>query len=375
MNITIIGGGIGGLTTALSLQQRGFKVSVYEGASEIKPVGAGISLALNAMLVFQKLGLQKALEQAGNRVSVVKITDAQLRPLSVVHLTSFEEKYHAHNLAIHRGDLQRILAEAIGYENIYLSKRLKKVEKTQNKSYFLTFEDNSTLETTILIGADGIKSMVRDQLFEQGRIRDAQQPCWRGVAEVTLPEHYQHEAHEAWGNGARFGFVKINKKSIYWFALTNARHALSKDLDFKTLFQDFHPDIRHILDATPNNQIIRSEITDLYPLKTWHIDHACLIGDAAHATTPNLGQGACQAIEDAYILGTCLAKYANTTIAFQEYEQRRRKKATTIVQRSWFIGKMAHLEHPLAVWLRNALMKATPETVNKRQMAQLFVSK
>ena len=203
-HITIIGAGVGGLTTALTLQQKDFEFSVYESAAEIKPVGAGIILANNAMQVMQKLGLQEKLEKAGNRISAMKITDPHLKPLSVVDLTSFEQKYQVSNLAIHRGDLQNILAAEIGLENINFSKRLAKVEK--DTSYNLTFADNSTLQTAIIIGADGIKSVVRNQLFAENRIRNANQICWRGVGKIDLPEKYQHELNEAWGKGKRFGF-------------------------------------------------------------------------------------------------------------------------------------------------------------------------
>lgn len=108
--VNIIGAGIGGLTTALTLKQKGLKVKIYESSSEIKPVGAGIILANNAMQVFQKLGLQDKIEKAGNKISYMKITDDQLIPLSVVNLSEYEKKYGVSNVAIHRGELQRILA-------------------------------------------------------------------------------------------------------------------------------------------------------------------------------------------------------------------------------------------------------------------------
>jgi len=369
-HITIIGAGIGGLTTALTLQQKGFEVFVYESAAEIKPVGAGIILANNAMQVMKKLGLQEKLERAGNRISAMKITDPNLKPLSVVDLTGFEQKYQVSNLAIHRGDLQKILAAEIGLENINFSKRLAKVEK--NTSYNLTFADNSTLQTAIIIGADGIKSVVRNQLFAENTIRNANQICWRGVGEIDLPKQYHHELNEAWGTGKRFGFVKISDRKVYWYALANAKSYTGKKVDLAELFQDFHSDILAIIQASGHSKIITSDITDLRPIKKWQTENVCLVGDAAHATTPNLGQGACQAIEDAYVLGKCLENETDVQTAFKNYEQIRIKKAHTIVNTSWQVGKIAHLENNYSAWFRNKVMKYMPQSANRKQLEMIF---
>ena len=369
-SITIIGAGIGGLTTALTLQQKGFAFSVYESADEIKPVGAGIILANNAMQVMQKLGLQEKLERAGNRISAMKITDPNLKPLSVVDLTSFEQKYQVSNLAIHRADLQKILAEEIGLDNINFSKRLAKVEK--NTRYNLTFANNLTLQTDIIIGADGIKSVVRNQLFAENTIRNANQICWRGVGEIDLPQQYHNELNEAWGKGKRFGFVKISDRKVYWYALANAKDFTGKRVDLAELFQDFHSDILAIIKTSIQSKIIISEITDLQPIKKWQAGNVCLVGDAAHATTPNLGQGACQAIEDAYVLGKCLENEADVQTAFKNYEQIRIKKAHAIVNSSWQIGKLAHLDSIFGIWFRNKLMKHMPKSANKKQLKMIF---
>jgi 2-polyprenyl-6-methoxyphenol hydroxylase-like FAD-dependent oxidoreductase len=369
-DISIIGAGIGGLTTALILKQKHFEVKIYEGSAAIKPVGAGIILANNAMQVMKKLGLQEKLEQVGNKLSCMKITDTKLKPISVTDLSFFEQKYQVSNLAIHRGELQKILTESIGYEHINLSKRLLKIEK--NDGYNLTFDDDSNLESQVIIGADGIKSIIRNQLFEPTKIRKAAQICWRGIAEIDLPEKYHKELNEAWGKGKRFGFVKINSQKVYWYALINAPKQIDTQMNLLDLFQEFHPDILRIIETTPTNQIIFSEITDLTPTEKWHQNNLCLIGDAAHATTPNLGQGACQAIEDAYILGKCLEENQDINGAFQQYNFRRIKKAHTIVNISWQIGKLAEFDSNLGVWFRNNLMSLIPKSMNMRQMEMIF---
>lgn len=368
--INIIGAGIGGLTTALTLKQRGLNVNIFESSAEIKPVGAGIILANNAMQVFQKLGIQDKIEKAGNRISFMKITDDQLKPLSVVNLSEYEQKYNVSNIAIHRGELQKILASEIGFDNINLSKRLSKIEK--NRLFKLTFEDNSTIESKIVIGADGIKSVVRNQLFEKSTLRNANQICWRGICEIDLPQKYHNELNEAWGKGKRFGFVKISDKKVYWYALTNSKNVKVDEVNLTELFSEFHRDILNIISATTKEQIIVSDIIDLKPIDRWHSENVCLIGDAAHATTPNLGQGACQAIEDAYVLGKLLDNGIIIENTFKEYENLRRKKAHAIVNTSWTVGKMAHRENGVGIWLRNFVMKNLSKSANKKQMDMIF---
>lgn len=368
--INIIGAGIGGLTTALTLKQRGLNVTIFESSAEIKPVGAGIILANNAMQVFQKLGIQEKIEKEGNKISFMKITDDQLKPLSVVNLLEYEQKYNVSNIAIHRGELQKILANELGFDNINLSKRLSKIEK---KTLFkLTFEDNSTIESKLVIGADGIRSIVRNQLFEKSTLRNPHQICWRGICEIDLPQKYHNELNEAWGKGKRFGFVKISDKKVYWYALANSKNTEASEVNLAEFFSEFHIDILNIIYFTKKDQIITSQIMDLKPIDKWQGENVCLVGDAAHATTPNLGQGACQAIEDAYVLGKLLDSGLEIQNTFAAYENLRRKKAHSIVNTSWAIGKMAHLENSFGIWLRNFAMKNTPKSANKKQMDMIF---
>jgi 2-polyprenyl-6-methoxyphenol hydroxylase-like FAD-dependent oxidoreductase len=368
--IHLIGAGIGGLTTALTLKQKGYKVHLYESAAAIKPVGAGIVLASNAMQVFQKLGLQNALENAGHKIHQMCLTDEQIKPLSIADLTYFEQKYNVTTLAIHRGDLQRILAETIGLEHITFGKRLVTIAQKEG-IYQLDFEDKTTIKAKIVIGADGIHSKVRNQLFGESKLRNAEQPCWRGVCDMVLPEKYQYKGHEAWGRGKRFGFFQINPQKVYWFALINQPKTMPIHVDLLELFKDFHPDILNIISKTIDNQIIMNDIMDLKPIHCWQQANICLVGDAAHATTPNLGQGACQAIEDAYTLGKCLENTDNIQIAFQQYEKKRMKKAQMVVNMSWQMGILAHLENRVGVWVRNKMLQYAPKSTNFKLMEQL----
>jgi len=367
--IAIIGAGIGGLTAALAFKQNGFNVTVYESAAEIKPVGAGISIANNAMQVFKKLSIHKKIENAGVKVSSMNITDHKLRSLSVIDLKEFEVKYGVCNVSIHRAVLQNILAEEIGFENIKLSKRLLKIE--HNESVKLSFEDDSIETADVVIAADGIKSVVRNQLFDLSEIRDTKQICWRGVSKMPLLKQYNNKAVEAWGKGKRFGFVQINSHDIYWYAVVN-ESLINHEDSLENLFKDFNADVLEIIANTSDDTVIKNRIIDLKPIHKWYNKNISLLGDAAHATTPNLGQGACQAIEDAYLLAELYQEDKPIEAVFKEYQKLRIKKAHEIVKSSWRIGRIAHIENNLAIYLRNLIMKCIPTSANSKQLQSVF---
>ncbi|NML20700.1 hypothetical protein HHL16_07435 [Pseudoflavitalea sp. G-6-1-2] len=369
MEVAIIGAGIGGLTTALAFKQAGIPFKIYESAPELKPVGAGIIIANNAMQVFRYFGLAEKIAAGGNRISVMNITKPGLQPLSSGSLEYFEKKYHLSNVAIHRARLHHILTEAVGEEHIVLNKRLKQITR-DNKNFQLTFIDGSTHVHEYIVGADGINSKVRKELFKEDELRNAGQLCWRGVTQFQLPQEHHHAVNEAWGKGKRFGFLRIDERTVYWYFLINNKYAES-DTDILPLLHDFHPLASQIVRSTSKENLIVNTISDLKPISRWSMQNACLIGDAAHATTPNLGQGACQAIEDAYVIAQLLQKHSIGD-TFNRYPELRMEKARYIVNASWKIGNLAHLESGIGISLRNLLLKAVPDRVNKKQLEKIF---
>src|SRR5690606_13027243 len=200
-------------------------------------------------------------------------------------------------------------------------------------------------------------------------IRDSGQICWRGICELALGERYLHSALEAWGPGRRFGFVALNSRQVYWYAVANEDAA---GTDLSLLFKDFHPEVLDMIAATPATSIFFSHLYDLKPIHQWAQGKVCLIGDAAHATTPNLGQGACQAVEDAYVLGKLFAQGLSVEEVFRQYQALRIKKAHQVVKTSWTIGKVSHWQNPLGTGVRNFVMKNLPASVRHKQLEPLF---
>ena len=371
MKFNIIGAGIGGLTLAVALKQKGIPFQIFEQAEEMKAVGAGIILGNNAMQVYDKLGLANELLEKGNRISKLSITESNLKPMSTIDLADFEKRIGVANLAIPRGDLQTLLLSKLEEGDLNTGKKLIDLEIGDQP--VLHFLDGAEVTSDYVIGADGINSLVRKRITTENTIRSAKQICWRGVTEFQLSKKDQDHFREAWGKGCRFGFGQINDRQIYWFALLNIKESISehKGTAWKDHFKIFDPLVNQLIQSTPDSKIHVAEITDLKPIKMWYKNKICLIGDAAHAMTPNMGQGAGQSIEDAYVLANCLEKYTPEK-AFEKYQSLRKTKALQIVNNSWRIGQIAQLENSFGIWMRNQVMKMTPDTIGTKQTAQVF---
>lgn len=372
LKIDIIGAGIGGLTLAIALKQKGFTINVFEQAEQLKEVGAGIVLANNAMQVYDKLGMRATLEEQGNVIKAFYLATPDLKPMAGATLQPFEEKYGVKNIAIHRGTLQKELAKHLTSEQLHTGYALDQINRGED-DYQLQFKNGKMVHSTWMVGADGIHSKARQAIFPESQIRTTNQICWRGVANYELPDAHQHQLTEAWGKGERFGFVKIAPKMVYWFAVKSFRTG-KEEMGSESLtnyFNYFDPMVCELIEATPTDQIHAARLTDLKPMKQWYKGGICLLGDAAHAMTPNMGQGAGQSIEDAYILSQCLGLF-NPREAFERYQALRLEKVTQIINRSWQIGKIAHLSNPVAVFLRNNLLKLTPDSVNTKQTEMIF---
>ena len=371
MAIDIIGGGIGGLTLAIALHQKGMKFRVFEQAPSLDAVGAGIILANNAMQVYEKLGLRPQIEALGHPIAAMNIRDRDLKGISEMQLDQFERRFGVRNIAIHRGVLQQLLLSKIPQEFIYLGKQL--VDIQQDNGIELAFMDGSQHYSQAVVAVDGIYSTVRRCLFQENTIRKANQICWRGIMEFKLPDPFHRELNECWGLGDRFGFVQISKDKVYWYALQTIlkHHEVSKRHKPDLYFENYHPLVQTILEHTPVEAIHTDGIFDLKPIHSWTTGCVCLLGDAAHATTPNLGQGACQAIEGAYVLAECLQKFPISK-AFKNYEKTRIKKAHLVVNASWKIGKMAHVTNPFLAKARNLLMRTIPSRMNVQLTHQIF---
>ncbi|WP_413513134.1 FAD-dependent monooxygenase [Myroides odoratus] len=370
MQVAIIGAGIAGLTAAIALKKANIPFVIYEATSKLKPVGAGIAIANNAMQVYRYLGVSDELKDKGVRISTVRLTDIALNVLNETNLSYFEQKYQLANIAIHRSELHRVLVDKVGEETIELNKRLQSISKSEDSRYKLCFTDGSTAYHTHVLGTDGLRSQVRQQLFGTYPLRDAKQVCWRGILSFELPTAYKNVAVEGWGAGKRLGFVQLKGHQVYWYFLVD-EDLYNGMSNLEAHLAECPSWVQEMIRQTPVERIHLDKIYDLEPFNEWYKDNVCLIGDAAHATTPNLGQGACQAIEDVYVISKLLERYSLDD-ALRKFPAIRRSKAHRIVRDSWRLGKIAQLRNPGWIKLRNTSFRLLPTFIKQQQMKKIF---
>jgi 2-polyprenyl-6-methoxyphenol hydroxylase-like FAD-dependent oxidoreductase len=373
----VVGGGIGGLTVAIALQKKGFDVVVYEHAREWSPLGAGIILAGNAMKAFREINLDEQILVAGREMNQFVIKDESGKVISRADGQKINQAYGLVNtLTLHRADLHNVLYNALLPHTVQLGKAcIDFREDTDGVRMFFT--DGTSSHADYVIAADGIHSVFRKKLLPARGLRYSGYTCWRGVTS-EIPEGFDNSiASESWGAGLRFGIVPLSKNRVYWFATANAGERDKKMAGFKiddlvSLYRSFHDPVTKLIQATCEENVLHHDIVDFKPIAQFAFGKIVLLGDAAHATTPNLGQGACMAIEDGVVLGNCLASSSTPVQGFQQFQQKRIARTTQVVNTSYRLGKVVQTESRILAGLRNAAMRLTPESVTQKQVRFLY---
>jgi len=375
-DVAIVGGGIGGLTAAIALRERNVRAHVYEAAPELREVGAGIWVPPNAMQVLARMNLAERVAAEGTPIRAAELRDTCAGLLRRADLSHAERVFGHPTIAIHRGRLQRVLAEAAGAAIIHTGMRCTGVE-ARGRLVAAHFGGGGEVLAGAVFGADGLRSAVRESIFPGVKLRYSGQTSYRGTVEYALPAQFDGVGWEVWSAGARVGFSAIGHGQVYWYATmdapaggTDTPGALRARLG--ALAAAFPAPVPELIAATDPAAVTRTDLCDFAPIRAWHSGRVALLGDAAHATTPNLGQGGAQAIEDAWVLGEYLAATLYPQLAYADYQRVRKPKARKVVDTSWRMGKMAHLSNPLARGARNLLLRHVPESFVRRQSEALY---
>lgn len=372
----IIGAGIGGLSTAIAMQMRDINVKVFEAATSLNPVGAGILVPPNAMTILDRYNLAQQVRDGGCPIESLVILDSEGKRISKTPAHYSKTGIVYQTIAIHRGTLQKILLSALAPDTVFTDKQCLAVSSGVNGAE-ATFRDGTKVYGEFLVGADGIHSRVRESIFPDSPLRYSGQTCWRGVSNMTLPPKWLMQLTEVWGTGLRFGFVPIAAAQVYWYATkregaggiddpTNIKQQLFD------LYGEFLDPVGEIISQTNPSSIIRDDISDLAPLTSWFSNSAILTGDAAHASTPNLGQGGAQAIEDSWVLAEKIASCETLQNAFEKFQASRFAKVNKIVRVSWQIGQATNLSNKMACEIRNTLFRCVPSFVAKQQSRWIY---
>ncbi|MFN6561579.1 MAG: FAD-dependent oxidoreductase [Nostoc sp. ChiSLP01] len=347
--VAIVGAGPGGLATAIALQNQGIDVQVYEKAQEFRPAGTGLGLAPNGLNFLDAIapGIVETLKNSGCEVNHTVLKNIHGETIRT-NQTKYLDQYGQPLLTIWWYRLQQVLASRLPSDIIHLNHRCIGFDQDEN-GVKIHFDGQKSVDADLLIGADGVNSVIRETLFGEGKPNYIGSMCWRAVI------NYHHELF----NDYELVFVKGNKQFMYilnvgggytsWISRKfSPDYSFSQDADkvksrILQELADWDESFRAVVEATPAEQIWEGPICDRPPLSHWSQGRVTLLGDAAHPMAPAMGQGANTTFEDAYELAQCFSHSATLEEALTTYEQSRIER-TKIIQARSAMGEMRYYE-------------------------------
>lgn len=326
----------------------------------------------NAVKALRIGGIEEAVLSRGAPMERMQIRDDRGRVLSSVEAAAFRASFSAGVVGFHRATLHAALFDLIEPASVRLDAAVRACGETDG-GVFVELETGERIPGSALVGADGLRSVVRRHIVKDGEPVYSGYTSWRGVTDRGSLWPAGHMS-ESWGVGARFGLVAIDRDRLYWFATANVP-AGEKDrgkADLLARYGGWHDPIRAVIESTPDDAILRTDIADRDPIPRWGEGRMTLLGDAAHPMTPNLGQGGGQAIEDAVVLDLCLSATDDIAAAFRDYESRRIERTARVVREARRFGRVGQLENGAARALRNFAVRMTPLSVTLGTLRWLY---
>ena len=341
MNVVIIGAGMGGLTTGIALKKFGHQVRIYEQTEKILPVGAAISLWSNGVKCLNYLGLTKKIAQLGGQMDDLAYVDGLTGDvMTQFSLLPLIEEVGQRPYPVARADLQNMLMDEFGRDQIYLGKKMVSLE--DNADYVeVHFADGSSTQADLVIGADGTHSLTRAYVLgQQVERRYAGYVNWNGLVEISEDLAPAQQWTTYVGEGKRASLMPVADGKFYFFldvplpaGLENNRDEYKKLL--KKYFADWCLPVQQLIERLDPQKTNRVEIHDIEPFTQFYKGRVVILGDAAHSTTPDIGQGGCQAMEDAIYLARSLQiNTLGVEDALRRYQNKRNERANELVLRA-----------------------------------------
>jgi 2-polyprenyl-6-methoxyphenol hydroxylase-like FAD-dependent oxidoreductase len=373
--VLIVGGGIAGLALARGLARAGIACEIVERAAAWAPVGAGIVLGVNALAAMERLGVAEGIRERGHVLGQMAITDAAGRVLGRTDLARLAPRFGP-TVALHRATLHEVLAKASAEVPVRLGATVEAIEPAGERVRVRT-SDGREEAFALVVGADGLRSRTRAQLFGEVPPAYSGYTCWRLVVERPAG---LARAQEMWGRGQRFGVVPIDGGRVYGFAVANAPADAPDPAEgrlerFRARFAGFGGPVPAILERLERpDDLIHNDLCEVVH-RPWHRGRVVLVGDAAHGMTPNMGQGAAMALEDVAVLVELLVAAGGPSApldaALRAWAARREPRVRWVQDQSRRIGRVAQWQGALACAVRNGLVRAIPDRANERALVRL----
>jgi 6-hydroxynicotinate 3-monooxygenase len=342
LSVAIVGAGMGGLATAAALHRAGIDVNVYEQAAKFTRLGAGIQIGCNAMKVLRGLGLEPLMRASAfyPRSWNNRQFDSGEVSFDMIFGEQAEARYGAPYLLGHRGDLHSALASVVPNELIHLDHRVVGTDEGSDRDVTLSFANGKSIRVDAVVAADGVHSFVKQQLFGEDEPNFTGRIAYRTVFPAALLNGYQiGDCTKWWGPDRHIViyYVKPDRSEVYFVTsqpepgfTVESWSAMGDVAELRRAFEDFHPEVRHVLAACPS--VHKWALIDRDPLPHWSKGNTSLLGDACHPMTPYMAQGAAMAIEDAAMLSRCLADVDRDGVAaaFRRFEATRKPRTSRV---------------------------------------------
>jgi 2-polyprenyl-6-methoxyphenol hydroxylase-like FAD-dependent oxidoreductase len=376
-SVLIVGAGIGGLTAAVALRAKGIPVEICEAAPAPRTSGTALGIANNATPVLRALGIDIGrgdgpTGQATERLEMRTAAGKLLRAMPVQSITS---ETGNPIVCIGRDELMAMLRDACGDTPIHYGTEAVSLDAGSVRPA-IRCADGRALSADVVVGADGIGSVVRAAMAGQSPPVDGGYVCWLATVSFSHPRLVRGYTGQYWGKGQRFGLSDIGGGTAYWWGTKNMapsqdRRAKAAKSDIVAAYRGWAPEVVDVIGATPEAAIVSTRSHDRRFLSEWGRGAVTLLGDAAHPMLDSLGQGASTAIEDGFVLAAALDKGSNPIAALRVYEDLRRKRTRMLVRYARRLSRIEQSESRVVQAVRDRVVALTPNRMLTMQAKAL----